>query len=349
MSADRDAPVSQPLAHPACNFPVGIMYNNFVKIRFRSRILHDEALKMRRVVTFGILSVAGLTVILALSAAGQDLNPADYSSIRVDVDTVRVRVSVSDALNRFVTGLQPEHFKIYEDKVEQQLVNFTQESSPVTIGLIFDVSYSMKPKMFRARKSAVEFLDDGVRDDEYFLVLFSDRARLAQPMTNDIRQIQNKISVTEPRGSTALLDAIYIGLDTIRSGTNAKKALIVVTDGEDNHSRYTFGEVREFAREVDTQIYIIGEHGTLGYGEGIMQDLARMSGGRVFFPNSLNEMEYFVELIQSELRHQYILGYISTNKRRDGTWRKISIKLDPPAGLPRLFLHHREGYYAPRQ
>lgn len=207
----------------------------------------------------------------------------------------------------------------------------------------------MKPKMFRARKSAVEFLDDGVRDDEYFLVLFSDRARLAQPITNDIREIQNRISNTESRGSTALLDAIYIGLDTIRSGTNAKKALIVVTDGEDNHSRYTFNEIREFAREVDTQVYIIGEHGSLGYGEGIMQDLAKMSGGRVFFPNSLNEMEYFVELIQSELRHQYILGYISTNKRRDGTWRKIAVKLEPPPGLPRLFVHHREGYYAPKQ
>jgi Ca-activated chloride channel family protein len=295
-----------------------------------------------------ILLITSLAV-LVRPGAGQDVNPSDYAAIRVDVDTVRVRVSVSDSLNRFVTGLQPEHFRLFEDKVGQQLVNFTEEASPVTIGLIFDVSYSMKPKMFRARKSAVEFLDDGVRDDEYFLVLFSDRARLAQPITNDIREIQNRISNTESRGSTALLDAIYIGLDTIRSGTNAKKALIVVTDGEDNHSRYTFNEIREFAREVDTQVYIIGEHGSLGYGEGIMQDLAKMSGGRVFFPNSLNEMEYFVELIQSELRHQYILGYISTNKRRDGTWRKIAVKLEPPPGLPRLFVHHREGYYAPKQ
>lgn len=301
---------------------------------------------MRRLAA--ILIIASLAV-LVRPGAGQAVNPSDYAAIRVDVDTVRVRVSVSDSLNRFVTGLQPEHFRLYEDKVAQQLVNFTEEASPVTIGLIFDVSYSMKPKMFRARKSAVEFLDDGVRDDEYFLVLFSDRARLAQPITNDIRDIQNKIANTESRGSTALLDAIYIGLDTIRSGTNAKKALIVVTDGEDNHSRYTFNEIREFAREVDTQVYIIGEHGTLGYGEGIMQDLAKMSGGRVFFPNSLNEMEYFVELIQSELRHQYILGYLSTNKRRDGTWRKITVKLEPPPGLPRLFVHHREGYYAPKQ
>lgn len=301
---------------------------------------------MRRIAA--ILIITSLAV-LVRPGAGEDVNSPNYSAIRVDVDTVRVRVSVSDSLNRFVTGLQPEHFRLYEDKVAQQLVNFTEEASPVTIGLIFDVSYSMKPKMFRARKSAVEFLDDGVRSDEYFLVLFSDRARLAQPITSDIRDIQNKIANTESRGSTALLDAIYIGLDTIRGGNNAKKALIVVTDGEDNHSRYTFNELREFAREVDTQVYIIGEHGSLGYGEGIMQDLAKMSGGRVFFPNSLNEMEYFVELIQSELRHQYILGYISTNKRRDGSWRKINVKLEPPPGLPRLFVHHREGYYAPKQ
>ena len=292
-----------------------------------------------------VLVVFGL---LAGLGRGQDPDPADFTPIRVTVDTVRVRVGVSDALNRFVTGMKQEHFQLFEDKVEQKVLNFTQEPSPVTIGLIFDTSYSMRPKIIKARQSALEFMDNGDPRDEFFLVLFSNRARLAQDITNDIRKLRNKIAENEARGSTALFDAIYIGLEKIREGTHAKKALIVVTDGEDNNSRYNFSEIREFAREVDCQIYIIGEHGRERYGEGIIQDLARMTGGRVFFPNSLEELEYFVELIHSELRNQYILGYVSSNTRKDGSWRKITVKMDPPPGLPKLYLHHREGYYAPR-
>jgi len=282
-----------------------------------------------------------------VSAQESDREP-EYATIRVDVNSVRVRVTVSDALNRFVTGLKPEHFEVYEDKVQQTIVNFTQQPSPVTLGLVFDVSRSMKPKILKARKNAIEFLQNGDPQDEFLLVLFSDRARIAQNITNNIVEIQNKIGMTEPKGNTALLDAIYIGLDRIQQGSHPKKALIVVTDGEDNSSRYSFNEVREFAREVDCQIYIIGEHGSMGYGEGIMQQLAKMSGGRVFFPNSINELEYFVELIHAELRNQYILGYISTNTGHDGSWRRINVKLNPPPGLPNLFLHYREGYYAPK-
>jgi Ca-activated chloride channel family protein len=297
-----------------------------------------------------LLTLIAAGALLATTAGqGQTEDSDMYSSIRVNVDSVRVRVAVSDSLNRFVTGLQPEHFKVYEDKVEQTVVNFTSEASPVSIGLIFDTSYSMKPKIVKARQSAVSFLDDGTFQDEFFLVLFSDRAHLAQDITTDLRKIQNRISDSEARGSTALFDAIYIGLDKIRQCKHAKKALIVITDGEDNHSRYTFAEIKEFAREIDCQIYVLGEHGTEGYGEGIAQELSRMTGGRVFFPNSLEELDYFVELIHSELRHQYVLGYIPTNKRRDASWRKITLKLDPPPGLPKLYLHHREGYYAPRQ
>ena len=301
---------------------------------------------MRRAVplVFNIVAVCLFSIVF-----GQEPGDSRYSTIRVDVNTVRVRITAADALNRFVTGFKPEHFKVYEDKVEQTIVNFTQEPSPVSIGLIFDTSYSMKTKTLNARKSAVEFLEGGTVEDEYFLVLFNDRARLAQDITNDVRTIRNKIAMSEPRGSTALLDAIYIGLEKIQECRHPKKALIVVTDGEDNRSRYTFGEVEEFGREIDCQIYILGEHGTLGYGEAIMQDLAKMSGGRVFFPNSLNELEYFVDLIHSELRNQYIIGYVPTNKRRDGSWRKITVKLSPPPGLPKLFLHYREGYYAPKQ
>lgn len=295
------------------------------------------------------LVMAALLAVTAASVRGQGDEQMNVSTIRSTVNTVRIRVTASDALNRFITGFKPEHFKVYEDKVEQTIANFTQESSPVSIGLVFDSSSSMKDKTPRARKSATEFLNGGSPEDEFFLVLFSSRARLANDITHDIREIQNKIAMKEPHGSTALLDAIYIGLEKIQECTHPKKALIVITDGEDNNSRYTFAEVQEFAREVDCQVYVIGEHGRLGYGEGLMQDLAKMSGGRVFFPNSLNELDYYIDLIHAELRHQYILGYVSSNKRRDGTWRKITVKLEPPPGMPRVFLQFREGYYAPKQ
>lgn len=273
----------------------------------------------------------------------------EMATIRVDVNSVRVRVAVSDAFNRFVTGLSTDHFRLYEDKVAQEIQNFTEGVSPVSVGLIFDTSFSMRTKIAAARSSAVEFLRHGDPDDEFFLVLFNERAKLIQDWTHDPREIQNKIAFSTPKGSTALFDAVYIGLDRIRTARHAKKALIVVTDGEDNNSRYTIAEIREFARETDCQIYVVGEHGEERYGDSIMKDLAQLSGGRVFFPSSINELEYFIDLIHSELRHQYILGYVPTNRKADGSWRRIVIKLEAPPGLPKLFLNHREGYYAPRR
>jgi Ca-activated chloride channel family protein len=127
-----------------------------------------------------------------------------------------------------------------------------------------------------------------------------------------------------------------------------KKALIVVTDGEDNSSRYTFGEVKEFAKELDVQIYAIGERGKLGYGTSIIQDLVSITGGRSFFPNNFNELDYYCDLIHAELRNQYVLAYSPTNKAKDGRWRKLRVKLKPPEGLPKLNIRSKEGYYAPK-
>jgi Ca-activated chloride channel family protein len=146
-----------------------------------------------------------------------------------------------------------------------------------------------------------------------------------------------------------MFDAVYLGLDQANSAKNEKKALILITDGEDNSSRYSLSEVREAAKEADVQIYAVGQQGTLGYGRSLIQGIVTLTGGRAFFPNSFNELDYYIDLIHSELRSQYVVGYNPTNKNHDGKWRKIQVKLDPPPGLPKLIVHAKEGYYAPKR
>lgn len=260
---------------------------------------------------------------------------------------VMVRVTVTDPLNRYVIGLAPEHFKVFENKVEQEIVHFSNDRSPVSVGIILDVSGSMGDNILSARNSIVRFLEQGTSGDEYFLITFNDRTAIAQDFTAHRENIRNDISIADPKGRTALYDAIYLGLEKVREGTNEKKALIVITDGEDNRSRYTFSEVKEFAKESDVQIYVIGERGELGYGRGIISEITRLTGGRPFFPNNFKQLDYFVDLIHTELRNQYVIGYNPSDKQADGKWRKIKVRLDPPEGLPPLSVRSREGYFAP--
>jgi Ca-activated chloride channel homolog len=267
---------------------------------------------------------------------------------RVGVETVFVKVSVTDPLNRYVTGLEKEHFKVFEDKVEQSIDHFTQETAPVSVGIIFDVSGSMKTNnnIQKARNAIVRFLEQGNVQDEYFLVTFNERTTLVQNFTRQSATVRSEIALKQAGGRTAIYDAIYLGLDQIKGGTNEKKALILVTDGEDNSSRYSNAEVREFAKESDVQIYAVGEQGELGYGRSVIQNIVGLTGGRAYFPNSFNELDYYIDLIHAELRNQYVLGYNPSNRNHDGKWRKIQVRLDPPAGLPKLIVHAKEGYYA---
>ena len=266
---------------------------------------------------------------------------------RVSVDTVVVRVAVTDQLNRYVVGLEKEHFHIYENKVEQSIAHFSDEKTPVSVGIIFDVSGSMGDNIFSSRNSLNRFLNKGDPRDEYFLVTFNDRAALLQDFTARSENIETEISISSPKGRTALFDAIYLGLEKIRGARHKKKALIIITDGEDNSSRYTFNDVKEFAKESDVQIYAIGERGEMGFGRGILSEIVRLTGGRAFFPNSFKQIDYFCDLIHTELRNQYMLGYVSTNRKFDGKWRKIKVRLDPPEGLPKLTVRARKGYFVP--
>ena len=268
---------------------------------------------------------------------------------RVDVDTVVVRVTVTDPLNRYVLGLEREHFRIFEDKVEQTVTHFSNDTAPVSVGVILDISGSMGDNILSARGSVVRFLKQGNREDEYFLITFNDRSVLVQDFTSRSENIQNQVSIANPKGRTALYDAVYLGLEKIRDARNKKKALIVITDGEDNSSRYTFGELKEFVKESDVQIYVIGEKGEIGYGRGIIADIVTLTGGRAFFPHNFKLLDYFCDLIHTELRNQYLIGFSSTDHKFNGEWRKLRVRIKPPVGLPKLGIRAKEGYFAPRR
>ncbi len=307
-----------------------------------------------RTMNFRFLACAFLSLLLggvAQNAAGKERPSENERPVfRVGVDTVFVKVSVVDPLNRYVVGLEKDNFKVFEGKVEQTITQFSQQAAPISVGIIFDISGSMKANnnINSARTAIIRFLQSANPDDEFFLLTFNTVTRLVKGFTNETAAIESEIAFRQPGGRTAVYDAVYRGLEEMKKAKNEKKALILITDGEDNSSRYTSTEVKEFAKESDVQIYGIGEEGQLGYGRSEIQNIVAMTGGRAFFPQSFNELDYYIDLIHSELRNQYILGYVPTNKAHDGKWRKIQVKLDPPPGLPKLAVHAREGYYAAR-
>jgi Ca-activated chloride channel family protein len=291
--------------------------------------------------------------------AHEHLSDNSQGTIKVDVDLVLVNAGVTNSDGRTVTGLEKQNFQLWEDKVEQKIEYFSGEDTPVSIGLIFDATGSMSDKISRARDAAVAFLKTGNPEDEYFLITFSQQPRLEETFTTDLSRLQNRMLFTATKGLTPLFDAVYLGLEQMKSANNKRKALLLITDGEDNHSRYSFFDVKEFLREQDVQIFAIGivdstEDLALGRsGRTTIEDLVDVSGGRAFFPESAEELEDICSKIAIELRNEYVLGYHPSNDTKDGRWRKIRVKVSPPKGATRLSVHARSGYYGeklnPRQ
>jgi Ca-activated chloride channel homolog len=270
--------------------------------------------------------------------------------INVDVDLVLANVTVTLRDGRFVTGLEKENFKLYEDKVPQEIAYFSSEDIPLTVGIILDVSGSMKDKLKTAVEAAITFMKGGSPDDEYFLVEFADKPTDTTDFTNDIAKIQSRFMFSKAKGRTALYDAVYMGLSKLERGNNAKRALLLITDGEDNRSRYTFSNVREFVKEKDVQMYAIGitngwSDASSEQGRALLRDLAAISGGNSFFPSSVYNLEEICRNIAKELKYQYVLGYHSTNKTKDGEWRKIKVTAELPKN--KLTVRAKQGYYGP--
>ena len=275
--------------------------------------------------------------------------------IRVDVNLVLIPVTVTDPLNRLVTGLERDNFFLYESNALQKIKSFSAEDAPVSIGIIFDLSGSMTNKLIRARDSINEFLRTANPQDEFFVIGFNDRPELIEDFTSSVDDIEARLMSVRSGKRTALLDAIYFGVNKMKQGKNERKALFVVSDGGDNRSRYTENEVRNIVRESDVQIYSVGifdkyaatpEERT---GPILLNDICDETGGQLYRVDDIADMGDIATKISAELRNEYVIGYRPEDARKDGKWRKVKVKLEPPPGLPPLTVHARTGYYAPLQ
>ena len=279
-------------------------------------------------------------------------------SIRVDTTLVQINVTVTDPLNRFVTGLEKEHFRLFEDKIEQKIRDFSAEDAPLSIGLVFDTSGSMGPKLQKSRQAAVQFFKTANPEDEFFLVEFNDRPELVVPFTADTEDIQNRLEFAQSKGKTALLDGVYMAMNQMKKARNPRKAILIISDGGDNSSRYTETEVKNAVREADVQIYSIGifEQGAARgrspeemSGPALMAEITEQTGGRHYEVSNLADLPDVAAKIGIELHYQYMLGYSPSNAVRDGKYRRIQVKLVKTVGLPTLKATFRTGYYAPTQ
>lgn len=310
------------------------------------------------------MKVAGALILIAASALAQGAGAPDLSilhnthhqpklaaasSVRIDVNLVLVPITVTDAVGKPVLGLPRQAFQVFEDGVEQRIVHFMNEDAPVSLAIVFDASASMERKIDKSREAVARLFRASMPEDEYLLISFNDTPRLLSEFTRDVDEIQERLSWIRPRGWTALLDAIYLGLNRMKTARNTRKALLVISDGGDNNSRFTASEIRSVVRESDVSVYAIG---ILGGGVSkrsmkLLSKLAEDTGGRLFPVSKLSDLPDVVASISMALRDQYVLGYRPSNAERDGKYRRVKVKIAPPPDAAPLRASWRTGYYAP--
>lgn len=257
----------------------------------------------------------------------------------IKTNMVSVTVTVSDRNRRFVTGLTKDDFEVYDDNIKQEIALFATQDSPLTLGIVYDVSGSMNPLSTQSFHALKGLFDYSHPDDEYFVVSFSSQAKLIQDFTSVPENILNKAIFIKPKGSTALFDAIYLALEKVKDGRHEKKALLIISDGEENSSRYSFGELRKALRETDAQIYAIG----LGQG-GALPRLTETSGGLTFFPMEYGEVGDIYTRIALMLRNQYVIGFYPTDESETSRWHKLRIRVKVPKPLGKMTVFYRDGY-----
>lgn len=273
--------------------------------------------------------------------------------IHTDSRLVLVPVSVTDPMQRFVTGLNRDNFEVFEGARPQRIQHFSSEDVPVSLGIILDVSGSMADKMDRVREAVNQFCDASNPQDEFFMIVFSDVPRLAVDFTSNPTDIKKELLFTPPKGRTSLLDAIHMGIAKMKNARYGKKALLIISDGGDNHSRYGEREVKGGAKESDVMIYSIGIFDRYVptpeelRGPSLLTEIAEPTGGRAFIVDNLNIVPAIAQHIGIELRTQYVLAYRPQDLPHKGSkWRKIRVKLRLPRKFPFLQAHAKTGYYA---
>jgi|SRR5579872_463442 len=273
------------------------------------------------------------------------LPPVD---LRVDVPLVQIPVHVTTPMGASVTNLKPENFRLLEDGVEQKITHFSSEDAPISIGMLFDASGSMRNKIRKASEAAAEFFKTANADDEFFLIEFNERPRLAVPFTRDSETLYRRIARTKPVGRTSLLDAIHMAMVEMKSAKNLRKAIVIFSDGGDNRSRYTESEIKSAMREADVQVYAMGifdpddvpkKTPEERNGPKLLDQLAEETGGRHFPVNDLDQLPDVCARIGAELRYQYMLGYTPSNEDEASGYRHVKVQVAAP-----LHANYRTGY-----
>ena len=294
----------------------------------------------------------------AATAFAQDPTPTPPddpdSPVRIKTDLVTLTLTVTDPFGRYVSGLTKNAFTINDNSAPQEITFFSDADAPISVGILFDVSGSMSSeKIKKARKALERFIGTSHPSDEYFLIAFNNRAQLLMDRTRDGEALLRKLTLVQPKNNTALYDAVYLGVERVTRGSHQKRALLIISDGQDNASRYNFGEVRRLMKESDVVTYSVGildksdASSSFGLqGQAFLDELSSVTGGKAFYPQTDIEMDEIFERIALELRNQYSIGYTPKDFQPDGKWRKVKVKIKPPRGLPRLTVRGREGYYA---
>lgn len=276
--------------------------------------------------------------------------------IRTSADLVMVPVTITDDLNRPVTGLDRDNFEVFENKKQQPIKNFSSEDSPVSIGIILDVSGSMRDKLERARDAVRQFCDEANPQDEFYVITFADAPRLATDFTNRPEEVENALLTVQSKGRTSLLDAIYMGIRKMKEARYPRHALLILSDGGDNHSRYSERDVNNAVKEADVLIYAVGTYDKYVntqeeiLGPELLESVSDVTGGQAYTLTNEAELPAVIRSIGTRLRHQYMLTYRPQTSEHDGKWRKISVKLRLPRKWPSfLRVTARSGYYASQE
>ena len=309
-----------------------------------------------RIYRLSLVAVISLVTVAFAYAQKPSPTPPDDPDgpVRIKTDLVTLTLTVTDQFGRYVSGLNKNAFTILDNNKEQDISFFSDSDAPVSVGILFDVSGSMsKDKIVKARNALERFIATSHPNDEYFLIAFNNRAQLLMDRTRDGDAVVRQLTLVQPKENTALYDAVYLGIERVTRGSHQKRALLIISDGQDNASRYNFGEVRRLMKESDVVTYSVGimdksdNNSSLGMqGQAFLDEISSVTGGKSFYPETNVEMDEIFERIALELRHQYSIGYIPRDFQLDGKWRKVKTKIKPPRGLPRLTVRAREGYYA---
>jgi Ca-activated chloride channel family protein len=272
-----------------------------------------------------------------------------------NVDLVLVPVTVSNSMNRVVLGLDKENFQIFDNKKQQVIEHFSSDDVPISIAIVFDTSGSMASnhKIERAREAVAELLKTSNPADEVMLISVADKPQLLTDFTMSIETVDGELVSLLPKGSTALLDGIYLAISRMKNARYSRKALLIISDGGDNHSRYNEREIVDLVKESDLIIYSIGIYDEFfqseeeRLGPQLMSEISELTGGRLFIVNNPNDLAEAAAKVGAELRSAYVLGYRPAIPLRDGKWHRIRVKLLTPKGFPRVQVNAKQGYYAP--